>query len=384
MLYPWTPIVCSALFALTPAISLAQAYTPTPYDTLHSASIDRENHVTFRLYAPHASDVKIGGPDIPDPLRRNPMVRQTNGVWEVTVGPLTPGAYRYNFIVDDVPVLDPKNPSLSESNMNAWSLLEVPGSDVFDTKNVPHGSISELTYYSTSLKRLRRMHVYTPHGYEEGAGLYPVFYLLHGAWDTDDAWHTVGEAASIFDNLIDANQAVPMIVVMPAGHTGPFTPGSPMETDAFVRDFEQDVRPYVEQHYRVYKDGDHRAIAGLSMGGMQTLDIAIPHLGEYGYIGIFSSGIFELGGNPGPLRTSTTPGWEERNRAYLDDQTLRNKIRLLWFAIGTEDFLLDTSRRTVDLFKRHGFDVVSRETSGGHTWLNWRQYLQQFAPLLFH
>ncbi len=384
MIYHRILIVCGVMCTLTRAVSLAQPYTPTPNDTLHSITIDRVNNVAFRLYAPRASEVKIGGPDIPDPLRRNPMVRQTNGVWEVTVGPLTPGAYRYNFVVDDVPVLDPKNPSISESNMNAWSLLEIPGSEAFDTKNVPHGSIAEITYYSTSLKRLRRMHVYTPDGYEAGSGTYPVFYLLHGAWDTDDAWHTVGEAGAIFDNLIDASQAVPMVVVMPAGHTGPFTPGTPMETDAFVRDFEQDVRPYVEKHYRVYNDGDHRAIAGLSMGGMQTLDIAVPHLGDYGYIGVFSSGIFELGPNIGQPRASTTPGWEERHLAYLDDPNLKNNIRLLWFAIGTEDFLLGISRSTVDLFKRHGFNVVSRETPGGHTWLNWRAYLREFTPLLFH
>ena len=122
--------------------------------------------------------------------------------------------------MDGVAVIDPRNPSTSESNNNAWSLVYVPGSDISDTKDVPHGAVASVTYYSETLKRFRRMHVYTPPGYEKGEGKYPVFYLLHGAGDSDDSWSTVGRAGFILDNLIAAGKAKPMIVVMPAGHTG--------------------------------------------------------------------------------------------------------------------------------------------------------------------
>jgi enterochelin esterase-like enzyme len=271
--------------------------------------------------------------------------------------------------------------------MNPWSLVYVPGAEFMDTKDVPHGAVSEVTYYSSSLRRFRRMHVYTPPGYESGTKKYPIFYLLHGAWDTDAAWTTVGRAGFIFDNLIAENKAVPMVVIMPAGHTEPFptfTPPPPgPRRDEFVDDFLKDLKPYAERNYRVFTDRDHRAIAGLSMGGMQTLDIAMPHLGDFSYIGVYSSGIFELGQRNVPAGSDKGPSWEERNSTYLDNQNLKKGLHLLWFAIGKEDFLLGISNSTVSLLKKHGFDIVSQETSGGHTWNNWREYLAQFAPLLF-
>ena len=363
----------------------AQLVTPTPNDTLHSVMVSNDFRITFRIYAPKAAKVTLGGSDIPEPLRMNKMVKQENGVWEVTVGPVNPGAYRYNFIVDDVQVVDPRNPATSESNMNAWSLIYVPGSPVMDTREVPHGAVAEVAYYSTALKRFRRMHVYTPPGYETVAERYPVFYLLHGAWDSDDAWPTVGRAGFILDNLIADKKVLPMIVVMPAGHTGPFTfnPSTGFQMQEFLEDFAKDVRPYAEAHYRVLSDRNHRAIAGLSMGGAQTLDLAIPHLEDYGYIGVFSSGLFELGQRPDGSQQRTGPGWEERNSSYLDNKQSKEGLRLLWFATGKEDFLVGITRSTVDLFKHHGFDVMYKETSGGHTWINWREYLAQFAPLLF-
>ena len=198
------------------------------------------------------------------------MTKGTNGVWEVTLGPIDPGAYRYNFNVDGVSVIDPRNPATSESNNNVWSLVCVPGSDFMDTRDVPHGAVASLTYYSKTLQKFRRMHVYTPPGYERGGGKFPVFYLLHGAGDSDDAWTSVGRAGFILDNLIADGKAKPMIVVMPAGHTRAFGfgGGGPRPpTDEFVQDFLNDIMPCVEKNYRVYTDRAHRAIAGLSMGG---------------------------------------------------------------------------------------------------------------------
>jgi enterochelin esterase-like enzyme len=380
-----------SLLLLTCSLSFAQQRIITPNDTLHSPVVSTPGWISFQLYAPDARAVTLNGGDIPETARSDKFVKQENGVWQMTAGPVIPGAYRYRFTVDKVSVLDPHNPATSESNMDAWSIVTMPGSNYTDLKDVPHGSVAEVTYFSTILQRFRRMHIYTPPGYESGTSLYPVFYLLHGAWDTDDAWHSVGRAPIIFDNLIAEKKAVPMIVVMPAGHTGPFPvvastekSSTEREQDEFVKDFLADIRPYVEGHYRVLTDRKDRAIAGLSMGGAQTLNIAIPHLADYAYIGVFSSGIFELG-RSGNLNVSPQLGqsWEEKNKADLDNKELKEGLRYFWFATGKEDFLLNTSRATVEMFKKHGFDVKYDETGGGHTWINWRDYLIRFTPLLF-
>jgi enterochelin esterase family protein len=259
-----------------------------------------------------------------------------------------------------------------------------------DTKNVPHGAVAAVTYYSTALSKFRRMHVYTPPGYETGEERLPVFYLLHGAGDSDDSWSSVGRAGFILDNLIAAGKAKPMIVVMPAGHTrafgrgpgGPPCAGTQPPPDEFVQDFVTDVMPYVEKHYRVLADREHRAIAGLSMGGSQTLNIAIPHLDQFAYVGVFSSGIFGIVPRPGAPPPSG-PSWEEQHQAELDNASLKKGLQLLWFSTGKDDFLLQTTHGTVDMFKKHGFEPVYAESTGGHTWINWHNYLNEFAPRLF-
>jgi enterochelin esterase family protein len=346
-----------------------------------SPVVSPERQITFRIFAPKAENVRLSGPDLPGLGQGAAMTRDTNGLWEVTVGPINSGAYRYNFNVDGLSVIDPRNPAPSESNENTWSLVYVPGSDFMDTKDVPHGAVSEVIYYSTTLKRFRRMHVYTPPGYELGKGQYPVFYLLHGAWDSDDAWTSIGRAGFIFDNLIAAGKAKPMVVVMPAGHTGPFHAGMSFSND-FERDFLNDVMPLVEKRYRVRNDRKDRAIAGLSMGGAQTLNIGMAELDKFGYLGVFSSGVFSL--DPSRHRNAPEgPSWEEKNKASLDDPKLKPGLALVWFATGKEDSLLKTSQATVALLQNHGFNVVYNESEGGHTWINWREYLNEFAPLLF-
>jgi enterochelin esterase family protein len=352
-----------------------------------SPEVSTEKKVTFRVHAPKAEAVRLSSSDIPGTGMGVEMKKGENGVWEATVGPITPGAYRYNFNVDGVAVVDPRNASTSESNSNTWSLVYVPGSDISDVKDVPHGSVAEVTYYSQTLKRFRRMHVYTPPGYEKGEGKFPVFYLLHGAFDCDASWSTVGRAGFILDNLIADGKAKPMIVVMPAGHTGPFQFGPPgdrsfeRQMDEFGEDFAKDVKPYVEKNYRVLADRAHRAIAGLSMGGAQTLNIAFSHLDDYGYVGVFSSGIFGITGGPGGAPPNTQ--WEEQHKATLDNSDLKKGLRLVWFGCGKEDFLLQTNTATIAMLKNHHLDVVYKETAGGHTWINWRDYLNEFAPLLF-
>jgi enterochelin esterase family protein len=341
-----------------------------------------DGKVSFRILAPKAAAVRLTGSDIPAVGRGVDLTKNEEGVWEVTLE-VAPGYYRYKFDVDDVPVIDPRNPATSESNATAWSLVSVPGDAWMDAREVPHGGVAEVTYYSTALKKFRRMHVYTPPGYEQGAGKYPVFYLLHGAGDSDDSWTSVGRAGFILDNLIADRQAKPMVVVMPAGHTGAFNFGGTRPTaDEFAQDFLNDLLPYVEANYRVHTDRGHRAMAGLSMGGGQTLNIGIPHLEKFGYLGVFSSGVFGIIPRPG-APAPEGPGFEERHRTILDDASLKEGLKLFWFATGKDDFLLGTSRATVEMLKQHQFNVVYRETEGAHTWIVWREYLREFAPQLF-
>ncbi len=385
-----TALAFTEVSGAQPAPELPRGRGPqTP--PVNSPELTADRHVTFRIRAPKAEAVRLSAGDIPGNGQGAVMTKDTNGVWEVTLGPIDPGAYRYNFNVDGVAVIDPRNPDVSGSNNNVWSLVHVPGSDLMDTKDVPHGAVESVTYYSKSLSKFRRMHIYTPPGYDLGKGRYPVFYLLHGAGDCDDAWTSVGRAGFILDNLMAAKKVKPMIVVMPAGHTrttGGFGPRGGGEgrppVDEFTQDFTNDIMPYVESHYRVRNDRQSRAIAGLSMGGSQTLNIAIPNLDRFSYIGVFSSGLLGSFGRRGAATNAPSgPTWEERNKATLDNPKLKKGLKLVWFATGKDDFLIGTSRSTVETLKKHGFDPVFKESAGGHTWINWRDYLIEFAPQLF-
>ena len=378
-----------------------------------SPEVSSDRRITFRILAPNAQNVRVSGSDIPalaggrggapETPPRGQMTKGENGVWELTLGPVEAGAYRYNFNVDGISVIDPRNPSISESNNNVWSLVVVPGNEWMDTREVPHGAVASVTYYSTALKKFRRMHVYTPPGYETSSAKYPVFYLLHGAGDCDEAWTSVGRAGFILDNLIAAKKAKPMVVVMPAGHTSaagfgggrgaaPATAGGPPPVDEFTQDFMTDIMPYVESHYRTLTDRPHRAIAGLSMGGSQTLNIAIPHLDKFAYVGVYSSGIIGgfgggRGGRGGAPAASEAPAgpspWETQHMAELDNAALKKGLKLLWFRTGKDDGLITTTKATVELFKKHGFSPHFEESPGAHTWLNWRNYLIGFTPQLF-
>jgi enterochelin esterase-like enzyme len=341
-----------------------------------------DGKVSFRILAPKADLVRLNGSDIPAVGRGVDLTKNDDGVWEVTLE-VPPGYYRYNFDVDGVAVIDPRNPTTSESNANTWSLVAVRGAAWMDTQEVPHGAVSEVTYYSSALKRFRRMHVYTPPGYQKGDGRFPVFYLLHGAGDSDDSWTTVGRAGFILDNLIAEKKAKPMLVVMTAGHTGTFNFGGPRPAvDEFAQDFLNDVVPYIEGHYRVHAGRANRAMAGLSMGGGQTINIGIPNLEKFAYLGVFSSGVFGIVPRPG-APAPEGPSFEERHQVILADSRLKDGLKLFWFATGKDDFLVETSRATVEMFKKHQFDVVYWETEGAHTWIVWREYLREFAPQLF-
>jgi enterochelin esterase-like enzyme len=398
--------LCACLFAVS---TLAQQPAPaqrgsgrgggrgpqTP--SVVSPEVSADKKITFRISAPQAQSVRLTASDIPGLGQAAALTKSETGVWSTTIGPVEPGAYRYNFNVDGVATIDPRSPSISESNANVWSMVYVPGASFMDASNVPHGSVASVPYFSTSLNAWRRLHVYTPPGYEANGNKYPVLYLLHGAGDNDHSWTSVGRANYIMDNLIAGKKAKPMVIVMTAGHT-PASPdagrggGFLSATDAFAKEFVTDVMPLVEKRYRVMTDRAHTAIAGLSMGGSQTLNIAIPNLQRFAYIGVYSSGLIgEAGGGRGGRGEAATSApaspnpnsWESRNLATLDNAGLKKGLKLVWFSTGKDDSLMSTTKATVDVLKKHGFTVEFEESPGGHTWINWRNYLNTFAPKLF-
>ncbi len=362
------------------AMSAALAQPVAAPPRIVSPEIAANRDVTLRLRAPSAGRVElVSGGDIPGvPMQGGlPLTKGADGIFSIVLPALAAGAYRYRFTVDGVATNDPGNPSTSESNGNAWSLFYVPGAELMDTQRVAHGAIAEVHYYSTVLNRTRRMHVYTPPGYERNRDVYPVLYLLHGAFDGDDSWSTVGRAGFILDNLIAARDARPMIVVMPDGHTSRFSGGGGaggLDMADFVREFTRDIKPHIETNYRIRGGRAATAIAGLSMGGAQTLDIVFGNLASYAYVGVFSSGVFGIADNA---------DWENRHREQLDDETLKRGLELVWFSTGRDDFLLDTTKATVAMLEKHDLDVDYEESAGGHTWINWREYLTRFAPQLF-
>ena len=355
----------------------------TPNTNLVSPEVHPDGTVTFRIWATDAKEVKLSteGPEsVPGATMQQvnagmvglPLTKAEDGVWSTTAGPYPPGAYRYTFIVDGVNTTDPKNAASSESLSTVRSLFLIPG-NFADVGNVPHGSVSIVYYQSSSLERVRRMHVYLPPGYETGKSSYPVFYLLHGGGDCDVSWTSIGRANFILDNLIAAGNAKPMIVVMPAGHTSTHMDMRAMTTgsDPFIADLMKDIIPYVEKNYRVIADPEHRAIAGLSMGGMQTLNAALLHPGFFSYVGVFSSGLF-----------SGTEKFEQANLAVLQSPGKKN-VKLFWFSAGKLDIALPNSGPTADLLKKYGYVPETHVSEGFHAWNNWRDYLHEFAPRLF-
>ena len=203
--------------------------------------------------------------------------------------------------------------------------------------------------------------------------------LLHSANESDDSWTTVGRGNFILDNLIADGKAVPMIVVMPNGHIDQTPPnsGAPasqrVEFAAFPNEFVSDIMLYIESHYRTIPDRPHRAIAGLSIGGAQTLNIAFGHLDWFSAIGVFSSGI------PG----DNVADWEKTHLAALGDPTVKKGLKAIWFSTGSEDTLIAVCKTSVAMLNKHGFAVTFEESTGAHTWVNWRNYLYEFAPRLF-
>ena len=343
-------------------------------DTLQSPVLGADGQVTFQLYAPKATQVTMRS-EGPAPFAGKPLAKADSGVWTLTVQ-VPADLYIYWFDVDGVFVADPRNNRPRVNMSTVRSLLEVPGaaSEFFAEKPVQHGQVAAVHYQSQALGLPRRMHVYTPPGYATSSQRYPVLYLLHGAGDNDLSWLMAGRANFIFDNLIAAGKAKPMIVVMPAGHTPPGANGAPAAPDAFARDFLTDVVPYVEKNYRTLPGRENRAMAGLSMGGQQTLNISLTNLDKFSQLGVFSSGWFGQDG---------AATFARNNAAVLSDPRVNDRLRVFWFATGKDDFVLPSTKAALAMLDEHKIRYSYKETEGGHTWPNWRAYLNEFAPLLF-
>ena len=343
-----------------------------------------DRRVTFRVCAPDATSVSVTSSDIADVIPMGigggpaglPMTKDEKGVWSVTTSvPIAPDNYRFNFSVNGVAVPNPQGTTFSEARVGTNGTFEVIGPEgEFQTynKDVPHGSVAEVEYWSKSLGVKRRAHVYTPPGYTRGGGKYPVLYLVHGAGDSDDSWTSVGHAHYILDNLIAAGKAKPMIVVMPFGHT-PDRPGVNMLTNTdFSDDFLKELMPFVEANYRTINKPQSRAMAGLSMGGAHTLSNGLTHPELFDYVGIFGMGL---------MKPQQLADYEAKNGAALDKAG--KSMKLVYYAIGRSDFLYASVAPTRAVFNKHGIHDVYNESEGGHTWINWRRYFNDFAPRLF-
>lgn len=341
-----------------------------------------DGRVTFRLCAPDATTVALGSSDNEDIApnsftggKGRPMVKDQKGLWSVTTpNPLAPNTYRYFFFVDGVRVPDPAAGQFSLERSNVDSLVEVTGpAEDFEAwhNNIPHGDVETVEYWSEPLGVVRRMHVYTPPGYEKNGKSYPVLYLVHGAGDSDDSWTSVGRANNILDNLIAAGKAKPMIVVMPNGHT-PERPnaggGNILQNTDFGDDLLKVVIPYIDTNYRTIANADHRAMAGLSMGGAHTVQYGLPHPEVFHYIGIFS-----------------IPGGGEAYEKAHDAELKRAAaaMKLVYYAYGSADPVVRNPDQLKNTLSKYGIKLTLHETDGGHTWINWRGYLNDFAPRLF-
>jgi enterochelin esterase family protein len=343
-----------------------------------SPEVDQNGRVTFRLSAPNAKGVQLHC----EAVKAATMLRDDQGVWSFTTEPLEPDLYVYSFEVDGVRTIDPKNPLIKYNLLNTESQVHVPGpqSLPWEISDAPRGQVHHHFYRSAAAGDDRDFYVYTPPGYDPAASArYPVLYLLHGYSDDATAWVSVGRANVILDNLIARKQAKPMIIVMPLGYGTMDIVNAGWQRvrdrqlwqrnqDQFRETLLKEVIPTVEKNYRVLADRNSRAIAGLSMGGSESLLVGLNELERFAWVGSFSAG--GLGTN----LDSQFPGLDEKAKP---------KLRLLWVGCGEQDGLVGSNKALSEWLKSKGIEHTWVQTPGQHSFRVWRRYLAQFAPLLF-
>ncbi|MBD5226011.1 MAG: esterase [Bacteroidales bacterium] len=356
-----------------------------------SPEIHPDGSVTFRMFAPEAQSVEVGG-DFLAQLSADgnaKLTKNDQGVWELTTGPLAPELYSYRFIVDGLTIPDPASVYLIRDTSTIFSYFIVPGdrADLYSINDVPHGTVSKVWYDSTDYGS-RRMTVYTPAGYEQSPERrYPVLYLLHGMGGDENAWSELGRATQILDNMIALGKVEPMIVVMPNGNVAmPAAPGEshlgmlppttrlPHTMDGSYEESFPEIVKFIDTNYRTLDDKPHRAIAGLSMGGFHSLHISKQYPDMFDYVGLYSAVV--------------NPRGETGSEVYKDFEgklarQFAAKPALYWIAIGDKDFLYDENVRYRALLDAAGYPYEYHESADGHIWRNWRIYLADFLPRLF-
>ena len=368
--------VSFVLILLTLALISAQAQMPS---AIQSPEVQADGKVTFRLLLPGAKSVLLNFEGAAKP---SPMMRDDSGVWSITVGPLDPDLYGYGFIADGVMLLDPNNPNIKPNLIQPQNVVAVAGPtpQLWDVAEVPHGVIHHHFFKSAVVGDQRDFYVYTPPGFDSKAKTnYPVFYLLHGYSDPASAWTAVGMANFIFDNLIAQGKVKPMIVVMPLGYGTPeminlkwAVWGHPdirqLNFDNFRKSLLTEVMPMVEGAYPVSTRREDRAIAGLSMGGAESLLTGLNNIDKFAYVGSFSAG-----------------GLSEDFAAAFPalDAKQASQLHVLWIACGTSDGLIEPNRKFKAWLKSKNIAFTDIETPGAHTWMVWRRNLINFTPLLF-
>jgi enterochelin esterase family protein len=335
--------------------------------------------VTFRLRAPDATAVQVTG----DFGAATPMTKSPDGLWTATVGPLRPAIYNYAFTVNGIRTLDPANPWTGTADRNPGSSqfeVKAAGPALYDLQPAPRGTL-HIHYYNSKKfgGALRMVYVYTPPGYETSSSRYPTMYLMHGAGGNESSWITAGRANVILDNLIAQGKAKPMIVVMPYGRAGESTTlgalqpqqTAPAGGPVFPNDVVEDVVPFIDKTYRTASGADNRAIAGLSMGGNQTLMIGLNNLDTFHYIGAFSPVIFN--------QTAE----KDHAPAFADVAATNRKLKVFYIYCGDTDTLFESNKSFHAMLDQKKIQHTFVETKEGHVWRNWRDYLADFAPRLF-
>lgn len=359
-------------------LTAAALYLASFQGRIVSPEVHTDRTVTFRLRAPNAQKVDLSLEGAPGMA----MTKGADGTWSVTTKALAPDIYGYSFNVDGTGILDPLNPQIKPNLIWLGNLVTVPGSpaEVWEAQDVPKGEVVHRFYRSKVIGDQRDYLVYTPPGYRAGKAKLPVLYLLHGYSDTAVGWTEVGKAHVILDNLIAKGKAKPMVVVMPLGYGVPdfASPGGrafgdrKLTTENFVKFREAlltEVIPQVEKDFRVSGRREDRAIAGLSMGGAETLFTGLNHPDKFAYIGAFSSGGLPANA-PEEVFSSVTA---ERLKG----------VRVLWMACGTGDGLIGFQRGFSEWLKSKGAPIETKETAGGHVWMLWRRNLAEFAGRIF-
>lgn len=346
-----------------------------PRAAIESPAVREDGQIRFQVLAPAARSLHLNAPWAGGSA---PFEPGRDGIWSLTIGPLPPGIYSYTLELDGVRILDPHNTAIKRWSGGNASLVEVPADKPtpYDLRDVPHGAVHAHRYHSPSGQANRRILVYTPPDYEtQPDRSYPTLYLLHGSGDDESTWTDVGRANLILDNLIADGEAEPMLVAMPNGHPIPWSSRRrglrAGNTEAFRKDLMGAAVPLVETLYRTRPGPEHRAIAGLSMGGGQALHAGAGNLGSFAWIGAFSS-------------AAPNPREDQAMSALLADPTTANgRLRLLWIAIGRDDFLLERNVALKADLDKAGVAHEWLLTEGAHNWRVWRDYLARFVPLLF-